>query len=705
MTTPEQDEPQRLNEPEHLEAEGYLVRALRRLGEGLGPYVYGKIQDAQLLKDGSVTRDVQPILRIMVAGGNWTTYFQELGHYGRSWVSELIEFRNGPWAHLVGYSDDDVLHYLGVIGRLLKAVSADEQARVVDQMWGQLGKLLFNQSTPQRPRDSESDELRQRISEEVKKQLSELMAQQEGKSAPSTEGDDKAVHDFFSGEIRLGLSEEEYSQAIAEVDEILRLDPTNVSAYIDRAKIHGDKLEFGLAIDDYSEALKLDPGNAAAYIERGNLLCGPIGDIDWAIDDYTAALHLNQDDKHTYVRRALAYSGKGKHDWAIKDYDAALQLDSQGEYEIYILRARAYAHKWEYDSAIADYSAAIRLNPNDEVLYIIRGNAYRYGKEDYDRAISDYSTALKIRQDCELAHVERGKAYAKKGEWALAIDDYGAALECFKLGVGGWEDPINDYCTSIGHFTFFVLDIYKGEAYFNRANAHFERGEYNSAISDLTAVLKLDPSEHGHVHEANVYYARGGVYANKREYDHAIADIEKAIELTRNGEFAEQLGKVRDEIIHLRDKTTEYDRHIDENPDDPQVWHLRGVHCLYDREDYGLAVDDFSEAIRLDADNAEVWKDRGLAHYQQSENDLAYDDFSRAIELKPDLAEAWYYRAWVWRRGGDPRRAIEDFDQAIAIRPDYAAAYQHRGISYFDLVRREQAQADFEMARSLGFNP
>ena len=73
MTTPEQDEPQRLNEPEHLEAEGYLVRALRRLGDGLGPYVYEKTQDAELVRDSSVTRDVQPILRAMVARG-------QLGH-------------------------------------------------------------------------------------------------------------------------------------------------------------------------------------------------------------------------------------------------------------------------------------------------------------------------------------------------------------------------------------------------------------------------------------------------------------------------------------------------------------------------------------------------------------------------------------------------------------------------------------------------
>ena len=145
MTTQEQNEPQRLNEPEHLEAEGYLVRALRRLGEGLGPYVYGKTQDAQLLKDGSLTRDVYVLLHRMVrVPGNWDMYFQsELGHSGRGLVNQLFEFRNGPWAHLIGYSDNDVLHYLGVTGRLLRAVSADEQAQAVEQMWGRAWQTDF----------------------------------------------------------------------------------------------------------------------------------------------------------------------------------------------------------------------------------------------------------------------------------------------------------------------------------------------------------------------------------------------------------------------------------------------------------------------------------------------------------------------------------------------------------------------------------
>ena len=106
----------------------------------------------------------------------------------------LIGFRNGPWAHPQGYSDHDVHQCLGhICPKLLQAVSEPaEQAQEVQRMWDELCKLILNQSAPERPRDAESDELRQRISEEVKKQVSEQMAQREDEATSTAVGDDRS---------------------------------------------------------------------------------------------------------------------------------------------------------------------------------------------------------------------------------------------------------------------------------------------------------------------------------------------------------------------------------------------------------------------------------------------------------------------------------------------------------------------------------
>ena len=713
MTKPDQSAPERFKEPELLETEGFLNRAWRRLGEGLGPFVADKTG-----KDWfKGTRDVHAILSEM--DRCWHSHFstvrrEDRDRSPRGWVIDLLSFRNGPWAHLVGYSDYDVLKYLYQIEQLLRLVSADKQADIVEEMYKRLGELLFSGAEPQQQRDREIADLRHRISDLEDFMESYLRGQLKDSQSEAVPMGYGSTSDFLDGQINLGLSDEEYSHAIAELDETLRRNPRDASVYFERAKIHSKKLEYGLAVDDFSTALQLDPNNAAIFIERGNLYYGPMGDTESAIADYTAALLLNPDDAHNHVLRGIAYSDMRGYDFAIADYGAALQADSGDMAAIHMLRGGVHANKGEYDLAIADYSTAIQLAPDDVSVYIIRGDAHRYGKREYDLAIADYDAALRIRPDCMVAYVGRGETHAEKGEWEQAIADFGAALECFRPGIGGYLDPGATYrldktMDMPGFFEWLDADL--PTVYLNRGKAYLQEGDYSLAIADFSAALDCDPDEmcrllSGQPYHWYAYYCRGVTYTKKTEYDLAIADFEEAVLTcpTRSEPASEQLRKIRDETVRIREGKTEYDRYIEESPADPQGWHLRGILCL-DLGDNKQAISDFTEAIRLAPEDGEIWNDRGTAYWQQGEDDLAYADYSRAIELNPDFAKAYYNRAWVWRRRGDQRNAIIDFSQAIDVNPGYAVAYQHRGISYFDIGESDNAQTDFERARSLGFSP
>ena len=72
--------------------------------------------------------DVQAILAIMT--NCWNDVFQsQLGHTGRSYVSELREVRNS-WAHQRAFSADDAYRALDTIGRLLGMISAPNQDEI-----------------------------------------------------------------------------------------------------------------------------------------------------------------------------------------------------------------------------------------------------------------------------------------------------------------------------------------------------------------------------------------------------------------------------------------------------------------------------------------------------------------------------------------------------------------------------------------------
>ena len=59
----------------------------------------------------------------------------------------------------------------------------------------------------------------------------------------------------------------------------------------------------------------------------------------------------------------------------------------------------------------------------------------------------------------------------------------------------------------------------------NRANLHFTKGEFDSAIADYSKVIEMKSAD------ASVFLNRGLAYSNKKNYDLAIDDFDKVIEL------------------------------------------------------------------------------------------------------------------------------------------------------------------------------
>jgi len=89
----------------------------------------------------------------------------------------------------------------------------------------------------------------------------------------------------------------------------------------------------------------------------------------------------------------------------------------------------------------------------------------------------------------------------------------------------------------------------------------------------------------------------------------------------------------------------------------------------------------------------------------RSPDEKAIEDLSQAIRLNPDNAVAYYNRGLTYGDSGQYQRAIEDYSQAIRLDPDYTAAYNNRGNAYDDLGQREKALLDWRKACDLGYQP
>ena len=491
----------------------------------------------------------------------------------------------------------------------------------------------------------------------------------------------------------------EYDQAIADYAKALELNPKLALAYNNRGNAHNNKGEYDQAIADYAKALELNQDYALAYYNRGNAYNNK-GEYSQAIADYSKVLELNPDYVDAYYNRGNAYNNKGEYDQAIADYSKALELNPD-DMDAYYNRGNTYANKGEYDQAIADYSKALELNPDFALAYNNRGIAYD-NKGEYDQAIADYAKALELNPDFALAYNNRGVVYANKGEYDLAIADYAKALELnpdFALAYnnrgisyrnkGEYDQAIADFARAL------EVNPDYANAYNNRGVAYADKGEYDQAIADYAKALELDQNF------AMAYRNRGNSYFGKGEYDQAIADYTKALELDPDDAESRQNLET---ATRLRNAATEYDQAIQENPQDPDVWHARGLHHLDDRQNYDQALADLTQALTLaPGDNPEIPYDRARAHFALGDYLAADADYTQAINRNDQDHIAWCERARAQQRLGNHRNAIADLDQALdpTRNPNYAPAYQLRSLSHAALGHRQEAQNDYEMWRTL----
>ena len=214
--------------------------------------------------------------------------------------------------------------------------------------------------------------------------------------------------------------------AIADLTRAIQLDPKLARAYAHRAECFLAKRDFVTAGIDCDEAIRLAPDDFYGHNVRGIIL-GAQGDRAAAIAAYSKAIQLNAKDAVVYANRAGAYYEQGDNDPALADYSEAIRLNPTYAWA-YNGRGNAYLAKKDYEHALADYGRAI----DHDFAYpaSVRTNAgyALYQMKRPELALKLFDEALKIDQRYARAHFWRGAIYEDVKEYALAEQEYGAAV-------------------------------------------------------------------------------------------------------------------------------------------------------------------------------------------------------------------------------------------------------------------------------------
>src|SRR2546430_11288197 len=103
--------------------------------------------------------------------------------------------------------------------------------------------------------------------------------------------------------------------------------------------------------------------------------------------------------------------------------------------------------------------------------------------------------------------------------------------------------------------------------------------------------------------------------------------------------------------------------------------HLRGGR-------YAQAQADFDETLGT---SAAALANRGVARARQGDLDGAIEDYTRALELAPEDAEILFNRGNAWVAKGEYQRAVADFMRAVEADPGHAQAlFRHAAVEVGD---------------------
>jgi tetratricopeptide (TPR) repeat protein/predicted aspartyl protease len=224
--------------------------------------------------------------------------------------------------------------------------------------------------------------------------------------------------------------------AIAEFGRAIAAEPGNAVYHFHRGQAFARSGDTGQALADVDEALRLQPDLPDALMFRAVLQIRA-GDLDAARTDFAAAETSAPGRFELPLDEARAYLGAGHYPLALAVLDRWIDAHPDDERRYEAMSARCLVRGMlgrELDAALSDCNAARRqLSGNSQVLY--NRGIVQLRRKQYEKALSDFNAALKLQPSLASAIYARGLARIGKGDRTAGEADLQAAL-AMEPGVG-----------------------------------------------------------------------------------------------------------------------------------------------------------------------------------------------------------------------------------------------------------------------------
>jgi tetratricopeptide (TPR) repeat protein len=179
------------------------------------------------------------------------------------------------------------------------------------------------------------------------------------------------------------------------------------------------------AIGQYEEVLRLDPKDVSAPFNLADALLHA-GRFEEAVGHFEQALRIDPNDAHAHYNLGVSLVKLGQPGEAIGHFEQALRIKPNNA-EAHQILGSVLFDQGKVQEAIGHWEQALEIKPTFAEAHFNLANALLRGGR-FEEAIEHYDQALQAKPDYAKAHYNLGIALEQVGRVQAAIEHYEEAL-------------------------------------------------------------------------------------------------------------------------------------------------------------------------------------------------------------------------------------------------------------------------------------
>uniref|UniRef100_G1T9J7 Tetratricopeptide repeat domain 6 n=2 Tax=Oryctolagus cuniculus TaxID=9986 RepID=G1T9J7_RABIT len=538
-----------------------------------------------------------------------------------------------------------------------------------------------------------------------------------------------------------------YTEAIWQFSEAIRIDPLYIQSYICRAEAFHKVNKLKKAVNELSRAIHLQPDGIQLYIIRGQYLLMmkcyelakftiyQVSEMNRGLIDLTPiqqaliysfcenhdkaiqvseGITWNRPDMATFALIAKAHMKAKRTKEAVRRFKEAVDafsLSDQGPNAVSLLAdclynlGLCYTEEGNIQMAFDYFTRAVKVNPDFAESFYQRGLCKV--KLHKDNSILDFNRAITLNPKHYQAYLSRVAYYGLKGRYSKAILNCNEAIKVCQKNVraylyrGVLKYYNKSYKLAIRDLTTAInMDKRNYVSFYNRALCYTKIGENQTALTDYGIVLLLDPGE---TITLNTFINRGRIYAELEQYGFAVEDFKQAVLMTQNNVSLCQAAAVcHHRIEEFEEAVNFFTQALKINPRFLDAYLGRGSSYMeYGQEEPNKqAQKDFTTALHFNPAYTKARISLGYNLQAQGKFQKAWNHFTIALEVDPKSYLAYEGRAVVCLQMGNNFAAMQDINVAIKINTT-AEYLTNRGVIHELMGQKQNAMKDYQAAISL----